>query len=130
MARLSGYLGTVKSTSTELIGIQNWTLDISGDVDDVTGFDNSTINERAYVAGLASWKATFEGAADATEPLFLGAGVLKPGATISQLNLFIDATHYYRGAAICTSVGCKTSIDGAVTWSVGCQGTGALTYPV
>lgn len=139
MARLAGYAGSFKECATggspaEVLGITSWTIDVAGDVDDVTGFDGvtSSVNERTYVAGLASWKGTVEGVWDSDEVDYEDATpppLLKPGTAVDLLLELVDGGDYYSGAAIVTSFAPKVGVDGAVSFSASYQGTGALTYP-
>lgn len=127
MAKLAGHLASVDIGGAEIVGFSSWSLNTNADVSDTTGFSNDGVKE--FIAGCTSWDGSFEGtAADQAADLFIGAGGLRPGATI-VLKLFINATKYYTGSAIVTGLSPTATVDDAIKWSVSFQGTGALTYP-
>ena len=127
MARIAGKICQIQADAVAILGITTWTLDIAGDVPDVTGMDSS--GARAFIAGLTGWSGNFEAHMDATDAKAIGAGGLRPGATV-VIKPFISATQFYTGSTIITGISPKVAVDGDVTWSVTFQGTGALTYPV
>ena len=127
MAKLAGKLASVDIAGSEIVGFSSWSLNTSADAIDTTGFTNDGVKE--FIAGCTSWNGSIEGsAADQAADLFIGAGGLRPGATIT-VKLFINATKFYTGSAIVTSMNPSTDVNDAVKWSVNFQGTGALTYP-
>ena len=138
MARYAGYgadVGVAASLGVplNLLGATNWTLDVTGDVPDVTGMDSS--GARQFLAGLTAWSGSCDGHVDSAEvDFFQTAGPTAPLARPGQqlaLGLWILAggTKKYTGEGICTGFTPKVAVDGAVDWTLSFQGTGALTYP-
>lgn len=127
MAKIAGKDCSVDIGGSEIVGFASWSLNTNADAIDVTDFSGNGV--KAFVAGCTEWNGSIEGSAgDQAADLFIGAGGLRPGAT-ATLKLFVNATKFYTGSAIITSIVPTVGVADAVTWSVSFQGTGALTYP-
>jgi hypothetical protein len=121
MAKISGQAGTATFKGVEYY-ITGWTVDIEGEVIDVTDSSNTTWKE-FLASGFKSWSGTFEG--------FQETAVTDPtiGGTAASLVLELDGTRNYTGNAIITGVSTSLDVPGAeaVTKTYTFQGTGTLT---
>lgn len=121
MARIHGSKGQVKidptggATAVAVASVDNWDLDLSKDLVDVTCFGDTN---KQSVMGLANYAGTLSGCWDSTTtPTQIFDVVF--GTTAAMFNLIPDATEatvmfsglgYLDGAI-------KVSAKGAVTWS-------------
>ena len=127
MAELSGYGGGFSWDSTAIWqdanNIHAWSLDINCDGLDKTDMTDS--GNRTFIRGLKGWTATVEGFVDATSDINLT--LIGTAATI---NLTVDSSNtlYYTGSAFLTGYSPAVPVDGAETYSLTFQGSGALTY--
>ena len=120
MAKISGQAGTATYDTTEQY-ITGWTVDVAGEVIDVTDSSNTTWN--AFIgSGFKSWSGSFEGFQEtATADFAIGSA--------ATLTLELDGTRNYAGSAIITGISTVVDVPGAeaVKKSFTFQGTSTLT---
>ena len=125
MAKISGYDGQftfgTSTVSDVAHNIISWSAEIACDALEVTGFKDD--GDRTYIRGLRGWTATAEGLVDATNSI----AATVPG-TAAALKLYVNATNYYGGSALCTGASPSVSVDGVETISFSFQGLSDLTY--
>ena len=137
MARLIGYAAQVRvdndggGAPAEFVGSKDWALSIKGAAVDVSAFDGAGV--KSFLAGQKEWAGTCGGVWDDTEGDIYGAPPLVSVGQRIELELWlfydIGGTERYKGDALVTAFDPKVGVDGAVEWSLGFQGTEALTYP-
>jgi hypothetical protein len=118
----SGASGNVSLGGISVASITGWTLNVKGDVREVTD-SNSTTTSEFIPEGHYSWDGTFEGwLAD-------GTATLTVGAAAAALVLTMASGHTFGGSAIITGKSAVTQVKGtdAIKVSYTYQGTGALT---
>jgi len=125
VAKISGYDGQftfgTSTVSDVAHNIISWSAEIACDALEVTGFKDD--GQRTYIRGLRGWTATAEGLVDATNSI----AATVPG-TAAALKLYVNATNYYGGSALCTGASPSVSVDGVETISFSFQGLSDLTY--
>lgn len=126
MAEISGRGGQVDLASSQITGINAWTLDYVLEALEVTDFDNgqATDGPRAYVPGLSGWSGTFSGFKD-------GAPSALSFSAAATLKLYESQTanQFWTGTALITGIHPNVTVDGVVTYSYDFQGSLALTEP-
>jgi len=125
MAEIAGYGGrftfgtsTVSDTKHNIL---SWSAEVTCDALETTSFADA--GQRCYIRGLRGWTATVEGLVDATNSI----AATVPG-TAASLKLYINATKYYLGDALCTGFSPGVAVDGVETMSFSFQGLSDLTY--
>lgn len=113
--------------SQKVIGIKNWSLELSLDTLETTALGDDWKN---YITGLKEWSASSEG--DYEVPLDgQGQAALQyaylNGTTVT-LKLFVDDKNYYMGEAYINSLSIEDPVDDVVSISIECTGTGALSF--
>ena len=125
MAEIAGYTGKFTFGTSTISDVKHnilsWSAEIACDALETTGFADS--GQRCYIRGLRGWTASVEGLVDATNSI---AGTV-PGTT-ANLKLYINATNYYTGDAICTGASPNVAVDGVETISFTFQGLSDITY--
>lgn len=98
-------------------GIRAWSLDLTMEVVEVTGFDSS--GHKVFIPTIDNWAGSFEGFKDAA-PLTIGSIY---GLELQESS---TATQQWRGSAIITAIHASTPVDGVVTYSYDFQGIDKL----
>ena len=111
----------------KVVGIKNWSLELSLDTLETTSLGDDWKN---YITGLKEWSAPSEG--DYEVPLDgQGQAALQDaylhGTTVT-LKLFVDEKNYYMGEAYINSLSIEDPVDDVVSISIECTGTGALSF--
>lgn len=111
----------------KVIGIKNWSLELSLDTLETTALGDDWKN---YITGLKEWSASSEG--DYEVPIDgQGQAALQyaflHGSTIT-LKLYVDDKNYYTGEAYINSLSIEDPVDDVVSISIECTGTGELTF--
>ncbi|MBM3708580.1 MAG: hypothetical protein FJW69_09660 [Actinobacteria bacterium] len=129
MARLAGKNGSIELGGGAVLGVTSWTLEIEADTLDATGMDSN--GNAQFVAGIARWRGTAEGFWDTTEAKFVGAPpTLAIGVSVTvTCKLSATVGNRYTGTGIINSFRPSGEVAGLMQFSIGFQGTGALTYP-
>ena len=127
---VAGKNGKVVIGATEnqkVVGIKNWSLELSLDTLETTSLGYDWKN---YITGLKEWTASSEG--DYEVPVDKeGQAALQEaflnGATV-MVKLYVDSTNYYKGESFISSLSIEDPVDDVVSISIEFTGTGALTF--
>lgn len=124
MAAIAGINGKVTVAAVVLANIDDWSLDLGGDVVDTTAF-GSTWKTKTPTVKQWSGKAVgrFDNA-DTTGQIASINALLTSVACIFNT----DAVHNWSGSAIISQVVPKATATGVVTIEFSFVGNGALTY--
>ncbi len=127
IAGKSGKLAIGDSTPATVVGIKNWSLDLSVDAMETTALGDDWKN---YISGLKEWTASAEGDF-AVETDTTGQEVLQEAflnGTEVTVNLHVNDTNYYSGLAIITSLSVEDPVDDVVSISMDFTGNGELSF--
>ena len=110
-----------------VVGIKNWSLELSTDTLETTALGDDWKN---YITGLMEWTASSEGDYS-VETDTQGQAALQEaflaGETV-DLKLYVDDTHYYSGEAIINSLSIEDPVDDVVNISIEFTGNGELSF--
>lgn len=115
------------SGTQKVVGIKNWSLELSLDTLETTALGDDWKN---YITGLKEWSASSEGdyevptdtaGQQALQDAFLN------GTTVT-VKCYVDDTNYYQGDAYIASLSIEDPVDDVVSISIEFTGTGALTF--
>ncbi len=116
-----------ESATQKVVGIKNWSLELSLDMLETTALGDDWKN---YITGLKEWSASSEGdyevPVDADGQQALQDAFLN-GTTVT-VKLYVDGTNYYKGEAYINSLSIEDPVDDVVSISIEFTGTGALTF--
>lgn len=127
----AGYQGIFKISTVALTQIQSCELSVAGETYDVTVMDGTTSPAwKAFLAGLLSYTVKVTGFWDKVNDADQGTAWtdLTTGVSVTWSFSPNAATNTYSGTGIITSMPMKWAVNGAGTWEIDMQGTGALTY--
>ena len=114
-------------TPATVVGIKNWSLELSLDTLETTALGDDWKN---YITGLKEWTASSDGdyavGADEAGQEALQEAFLN-GATVA-VKLYVDDTHYYGGVAFINSLSIEDPVDDVVSISIEFTGTGELSF--
>lgn len=113
--------------SQKVVGIKNWSLELSLDTLETTALGDDWKN---YITGLKEWSASSEGDYEVpvdTEGQAALQDAFLNGTTVT-LKLFVDDKNYYTGEAYINSLSIEDPVDDVVSISIECTGTGALSF--
>ena len=113
--------------SQKVVGIKNWSLELSLDTLETTALGDDWKN---YITGLKEWSASSEGDYEVpvdTEGQAALQDAFLNGTTVT-LKLFVDGKNYYTGEAYINSLSIEDPVDDVVSISIECTGTGALWF--
>ncbi len=113
--------------SQKVVGIKNWSLELSLDTLETTALGDDWKN---YITGLKEWSASSEGDYEVpvdTEGQAALQDAFLNGTTVT-LKLFVDGKNYYTGEAYINSLSIEDPVDDVVSISIECTGTGALSF--
>lgn len=129
VAGKNGKLVIGATGNTKVVGIKNWSLELSLDTLETTALGDDWKN---YITGLKEWSASSEG--DYEVPLDgQGQAALQYAflhGTIIQLKLYVDEKNYYLGDAYINSLSIEDPVDDIVSISIEFTGTGALSFEI
>lgn len=127
IAGKNGKVEIGSSSSSSVVGIKNWSLELSLDALDTTALGEDW---KSYIAGLKEWSASAEGdynihtdedGQQALQDAYLaGTPVL--------CKFYVDSKNYYSGSAFVASLSVEDPVDDVVSVSVEFTGNGALTF--
>ena len=124
---IAGKTGKVVVGENKVIGIKNWSLELSIDSLETTALGDDWKN---YITGLKEWSASSEGdytvTSDVTGQELLQTAFLN--GTEVVIKMYVDATNYYTGASIITSLSIEDPVDDVVSISIEFTGNGELTF--
>jgi len=115
------------SASKKVVGIKNWSLELSLDTLETTALGDDWKN---YITGLKEWSASSEGDYEVpvdTEGQKALQDAFINGTTVT-VKLYVDGTNYYQGEAYINSLSIEDPVDDVVSISIEFTGTGALTF--
>ena len=116
-----------ESATKKVVGIKNWSLELSLDTLETTALGDDWKN---YITGLKEWSASSEGdyevPVDADGQQALQDAFLN-GTTVT-VKLYVHGTNYYKGEAFINSLSIEDPVDDVVSISIEFTGTGALTF--
>lgn len=126
---VAGKQGKVVLSDNKVVGIKNWSLELSIDSLETTELGNDW---KSYISGLKEWSASSEGDyavhTDTTGQQALQDAYL--AGTDVTVKLYVDATHFYTGKAIVTSMSVEDPVDDVVSISIEFTGNGELTFEI
>ncbi len=113
--------------SKKVVGIKNWSLELSLDPLETTSLGDDW---KKYITGLKEWSASSEG--DYEVPVDKeGQGALQTaflsGLTV-VVKLYVDEKNYYTGEAYINSLSIEDPVDDVVSISIEFTGNGALSF--
>lgn len=111
----------------KVVGIKNWSLELSLDTLETTALGDDWKN---YITGLKEWSASSEGDYEVpvdTEGQKALQDAFLNGTTV-MVKLYVDGTNYYQGEAYINSLSIEDPVDDVVSISIEFTGTGALTF--
>lgn len=115
------------STSKSVVGIKNWSLELSLETLETTALGDDWKN---YITGLKEWTASSEGDYSVpkdTEGQETLQNAFLSGTTVS-LKLYVNGSSYYGGTAIINSMSIEDPVDDVVSISIEFTGNGELTF--
>ena len=115
------------SASKKVVGIKNWSLELSLDTLETTALGDDWKN---YITGLKEWSASSEGDYEVpvdTEGQKALQDAFLNGTTVT-VKLYVDGTNYYQSEAYINSLSIEDPVDDVVSISIEFTGTGALTF--
>ena len=116
-----------ESATKKVVGIKNWSLELSLDTLETTALGDDWKN---YITGLKEWSASSEGDYEVpvdTEGQKALQDAFLNGTTVT-VKLYVDGTNYYKGEAFINSLSIEDPVDDVVSISIEFTGTGALTF--
>lgn len=116
-----------ESATKKVVGIKNWSLELSLDTLETTALGDDWKN---YITGLKEWSASSEGDYEVpvdTEGQKALQDAFLNGTTVT-VKLYVDGTNYYQGEAYINSLSIEDPVDDVVSISIEFTGTGALTF--
>lgn len=127
VAGKNGKVEIGSESGKKVVGIKNWSLELSLDTLETTALGDDWKN---YITGLKEWTASSEGdyavPTDKDGQAALQDAFLK-GTTVT-VKLYVDETNYYKGEAFINSLSIEDPVDDVVSISVEFTGTGALSF--
>lgn len=115
------------ASTTKVVGIKNWSLELSLETLETTALGDDWKN---YITGLKEWTASSEGdyevPTDTAGQKALQTAYLN-GSTV-VVKLYVDGSNYYTGEAYISSLSIEDPVDDVVSISIEFTGTGPLTF--
>ena len=96
--------------------------------------DTTTLGEdwKSYILGLKEWTATSDGdyeiVTEGNENVQSGLQTAFFNGSIVIVRMYVDATHYYMGNAVITSLAIDDPVADVVGISISFTGCGALSF--
>lgn len=127
IAGKSGKLAIGSTTPATVVGIKNWSLDLSLDTLETTALGDDW---KGYISGLKEWTASSDGDynvhSDSAGQQALQEAFLS--GTVVEAMFYVDDTHYYTGEAIINSLSIEDPVDDVVSISIEFTGTGEISF--
>ena len=115
--------------SKKVVGIKNWSLELSLETLETTALGDDWKN---YITGLKEWTASSEGDYEVptdTDGQATLQDAFLSGTTVT-VKMYVDTKNYYQGEAYINSLSIEDPVDDVVSISIEFTGTGALTFEV
>lgn len=128
MAAHSGTAGSVvlmTGGTTNIVGIGEWNLDISGEAVETTAFGDQW---RKNIVGLKSFSFSFSGRSDSDASQALVKAAVLAGSVQSYRLYDAPATYWNIGSAVFTGMSPTITFDGRGDVSYDFTGSDSLTY--
>ena len=127
IAGKSGKLSIGTSDPVTVIGIKNWSLDLSLDTLETTALGDDW---KKYITGLKEWTASAEGDfavqnAESGQEDLQNAYI---NGTEVTANFYVNDTNFYTGTAIINSLSIEDPVDDVVSISIEFTGSGELSF--
>ncbi|MCK9357179.1 MAG: hypothetical protein M0R22_08575 [Dehalococcoidia bacterium] len=121
------YLVTSGGTIGEIANIRSWSIDLTANEVDVSGFSGNGWADS--VGSLKKWTATVEGSWNYSATSGMD-DVWDSFGDYVDVRFYIDQanTAYFSGTAAVVGLTPSTAVDAAATFSATLSGMGALTY--
>ena len=130
MPAVAGKSGTIVYDGGSVATVNNWDLDVSNDMLDVTSFTTSAPQWREFIDGLSSWtggvSAIFDGSSTGQNDLITNS--LTPAAATVVLEMDQTGGGSFSGSVFLSGMSHGVAIDGTAEVSWALQGTAAVTY--
>ena len=127
VAGKNGKVVVGNSSSTKVVGIKNWSLELSLETLETTALGDDW---KKYITGLKEWTASSEGdyevPTDTTGQKALQTAYLNGDTVV--VKLYVDGSNYYTGEAYISSLSIEDPVDDVVSISIEFTGTGALSF--
>lgn len=127
VAGKNGRIEVGSDTTKKIVGIKNWSLELSLDTLETTALGDDWKN---YISGLKEWSASSDGnyavTTDTTGQTVLQDAFLSGESVV--VKLFVDEENYYSGRAIISSLSIEDPVDDIVNISIEFTGTDVLTF--
>lgn len=127
IAGKSGKLQIGATTPVTVVGIKNWSLDLSLDTLETTALGDDW---KKYIAGLKEWTASSDGDfnvhTDAEGQKALQDAYLNGDEV--EARFYVDDTHFYKGSAIIASLSIEDPVDDVVSVTIEFTGNGEITF--
>lgn len=127
IAGKNGKISIGSTNPVKVVGIKNWSLDLSLDTLDTTCLGDDWKN---YTTGLKEWSASGDG--DYVVPTDAEGQAALQEAFLSgdqvTVKLFVDGKNCYTGTAFISSLSIEDPVDDVVSISIEFTGTGELTF--
>ncbi len=121
MAVLKGYSGNIKSGTTTIGEMSDWSLDVNADIVDTSAFGDEW---KKKTATQKDWSGSCSGR---LYPADAGQTALTIGADVT-MRFYVDSSHYYSGAGIVESISRSASVGGVIEVTFNFTGNGELSY--
>ena len=130
MAAVAGKKGTVTYSGGSVATVNNWSLDLTNDMLDVTSFTTSAPQWREFIDGLSGWSGDISGIFDSasTGQNDLIVNSITPTTAAVILEMDQTAGGKFNGSVFLSGMSPGVAIDGTADISWTLQGTGALAY--
>jgi TP901-1 family phage major tail protein len=127
IAGKNGRVEVGSSSSKKVVGIKNWSLELSLETLETTALGDDW---KKYITGLKEWTASSEGDYNVpqdTQGQELLQTAFLSGTTV-DVKLFVDEHNYYGGTAYISSLSIEDPVDDVVSISIEFTGNGELTF--